>query len=188
MRARSISGPGIVLAGLVGLTPAGGAGQTPDHLWIPGADPERGRGLVMRYDCGVCHTIQSVRGARGIVGPKLERFAERTVLAGSMANVPRNLVAWLMDPPAIDPATAMPDLGLSEAEARDIAAFLYTLGASAAAEAYRPVAELPAVGLEDGGASSPGAGEGATDIPIERAMEILSSHPPETPDPAAAAD
>ena len=37
------------------------------------------------------------------------------------------LTAWLRDPPAIDPSTAMPDLGLSEAEALHMAAYLYTL-------------------------------------------------------------
>ena len=37
------------------------------------------------------------------------------------------LTAWLRDPPALDPATAMPALGLSEPEAHDVAAYLYTL-------------------------------------------------------------
>jgi cytochrome c1 len=36
-------------------------------------------------------------------------------------------VAWLLDPPQIDPLTAMPAPGISEAEARDVAAYLYRL-------------------------------------------------------------
>ena len=103
--------------------------KVPDHLWVPDGDPENGRRLVLAYDCGACHTIQDLRSARGIVGPKLEEFAQRTMVAGVVANVPRNLVSWLMDPPAVNPETAMPAMGIDESEARDIAAFLYTLGA-----------------------------------------------------------
>ena len=39
-------------------------------------------------------------------------------------------MAWLLDPGAISPGSAMPALGLSEAEARDAAAYLFTLGAT----------------------------------------------------------
>ncbi len=44
-----------------------------------------------------------------------------------LANSPGNLVRWIMDPPAVDSATAMPAPDVSEAEARDIAAYLYAL-------------------------------------------------------------
>ena len=37
------------------------------------------------------------------------------------------LTAWLRDPPALDPGTAMPAQGLSAPEAQDVAAYLYTL-------------------------------------------------------------
>jgi cytochrome c2 len=112
--------------------------KVPDQFWVPGGDPESGRRLVVAYDCGACHTIQGVRSARGIVGPKLEEFAQRTMLAGVVANVPRNLVPWLMDPPAISPETAMPAMGVGEAQARDIAAFLYTLGAERVTSQHLP--------------------------------------------------
>jgi cytochrome c2 len=112
--------------------------QVPAHMAVPGGDARRGHQLVLNYGCGTCHSIDRVGEARGIVGPRLERMAERTMLAGMVANVPRNMVAWLVDPPAIDPDTAMPNMGISEAEARDIAAFLYTLGAGAAAAADQP--------------------------------------------------
>ncbi len=117
--------------------------SVPDHLWVPGGDQENGRRLVLAYDCGACHTIQGVVSARGIVGPKLERFAQRTMLAGVVANVPRNLVPWLMDPPAINPKTAMPAMGIDEAQARDIAAFLYTLGADGVTSQHLPHVPAP---------------------------------------------
>jgi cytochrome c1 len=75
----------------------------------------------------VCHTIPGVLGARGIVGPPLTAFAHRAFIGGTIPNTPTNLVRWVLDPPAVDPRTAMPDLGLREQQARDVAAFLYTL-------------------------------------------------------------
>ena len=88
---------------------------------------EHGREVVRAMECGVCHTIPGIRGARGIVGPSLERFGRRQFIAGTFPNQPQILVEWLRDPPAWNPRTAMPALGLSEHESRDIAAFLYTL-------------------------------------------------------------
>ena len=44
-----------------------------------------------------------------------------------MPNTPQNLVRWIRDPHEIEPRTAMPNLGLSDPEARDVAAYLYTL-------------------------------------------------------------
>ncbi|HEY7384201.1 MAG TPA: c-type cytochrome [Beijerinckiaceae bacterium] len=109
----------------------------PEHLRIVGADPERGRALIRAYGCGTCHSIDGVRGARGTVGPPLNAFAQRSVVAGILPNTPRVLVSWLMDPPALDPRTAMPAMGLDGRQARDVAAYLYTLGA-AGAPVYPP--------------------------------------------------
>jgi mono/diheme cytochrome c family protein len=99
--------------------------------------------LILAFDCGACHTIEGVQSARGIVGPKLEQFAQRTILAGVVANVPRNLVPWLMNPPAISPKTAMPAMGINEAQARDIAAYLYTLGTDGVTSQYSAPAPAP---------------------------------------------
>jgi cytochrome c1 len=74
-----------------------------------------------------CHTIPGIAGARGQVGPPLDRFAQRVYVADVVPNTPANLVAWIRNPPAIDPLTAMPASGLGEAAARDVAAYLYTL-------------------------------------------------------------
>jgi hypothetical protein len=84
------------------------------------------------HGCGACHVIPGVEGAVAWVGPPLMEWARRGYLAGHLPNTPENLVAWLRDPQAIAPGTAMPDLGLSEREARDAAAHLFTLGAARA--------------------------------------------------------
>jgi cytochrome c1 len=71
--------------------------------------------------------IPGVRGAHGKVGPPLGDIASRTILAGQVPNTPRSMIAWIRDPQAIEPGTAMPNLHVTEPEARDMAAYLYTL-------------------------------------------------------------
>lgn len=90
-------------------------------------DPELGRQVIRDAGCGACHTIPGVRGARGMVGPPLTNFAHRTFIAGAAPNTPDTLVRWVRDPRAIEPHTAMPDLGLDDRQARAVAAYLYTL-------------------------------------------------------------
>lgn len=90
-------------------------------------NPVRGKELIRAYGCGACHFIPGVRDARGLVGPPLLFFSQRTMLAGQLPNSPENLTRWIEHPRAIEPKTAMPDLGLTEDQAGDIAAYLYTL-------------------------------------------------------------
>lgn len=92
-----------------------------------GGDPDRGAALIQSFSCGSCHTIPGIRSANGVVGPPLFFFSRRVFIAGELPNTPENLVRWVRDPPAIEPGTAMPVLGLDEREARDVAAYLYTL-------------------------------------------------------------
>lgn len=94
---------------------------------VPLGDPEEGRGALALYGCGACHVIPGVREAEGTVGPPLTQFGRRTYIAGRIYNVPPDLITWIMDPTSVDPRTAMPDLGVTEADARDMAAYLYTL-------------------------------------------------------------
>jgi cytochrome c len=96
-------------------------------VWeIEGADAARGREAVQRFGCGACHVIPGVKQARGRVGPQLTDFSNQIYIAGMLANIPDNLVFWIQNPQEVNPATAMPNLGVSEEEARDIAAFLYS--------------------------------------------------------------
>ena len=48
-------------------------------------------------------------------------------VAGVTENKPDNLISWIRDPQMVDSATAMPKTGVTERQARDIAAYLYTL-------------------------------------------------------------
>jgi cytochrome c1 len=87
----------------------------------------RGAALIEAVGCGSCHRVPGIRGAVGDVGPPLMYVARRTFIAGQVPNTTENLVRWLKDPPALVPGTAMPALGLSDSQARDIAAYLQTL-------------------------------------------------------------
>lgn len=94
---------------------------------VPGGDAARGKAAISAYGCGACHQIPGVGGADGLVGPPLTEFARRTYVAGQVPNTADQLVRWIMTPQQIEPGTAMPNLGVTEAQARDMAAYLYTL-------------------------------------------------------------
>ena len=98
-----------------------------DARELTGGDPERAPALMRAYGCAGCHTIPGVRGADGLVGPPLSGFASRAYIGGVLLNDPNNLVTWLLNPKAADPKTAMPAVGLTQEQARHIAAYLYTL-------------------------------------------------------------
>lgn len=93
---------------------------------VPGGDAQRGHQLIAHLGCGGCHTIPGVRNARGNVGPPLIAFGDRRFVAGMLENQPDNLIHWLEHPQSVVPGNAMPEMGISQAQARDIAAYLYS--------------------------------------------------------------
>ena len=98
-----------------------------DAFQITGGNPAKGALATRQYGCAACHTIPGVPGARANVGPQLAGISGRPYIAGVLTNTPANLIRWIHHPQQIDPLTAMPDVGLTEPDARDIASFLYTL-------------------------------------------------------------
>lgn len=127
--ARALWSPvGEAVAGTVGWF-RGGHGEAQTDLeaasqQVLNGDPKRGARLMVQHGCGACHVIPGIRSARGTVGPSLRGFASRAYIAGILPNDPGDLTRWLMNPPAHAPRTAMPALGLTEDEARDMAAYL----------------------------------------------------------------
>lgn len=93
---------------------------------VQGGDATLGKRLVEQYQCVSCHAIPGAAGASSNAGPDLEGFARRSYIAGRIPNLAPQLVQWLVNPPAMKPGTMMPNLGVSEAEARHMAAYLYT--------------------------------------------------------------
>lgn len=94
---------------------------------LTGGNAHLGKVLIRQHGCGSCHTIPGVPGAHAMVGPPLSGMAARAYIAGVVPNTPDNLVRWIESPQEIDPRTAMPDVGLTTNQARDVAAYLYTL-------------------------------------------------------------
>ena len=92
-------------------------------------EQRQGVRATLSRGCGGCHVIPNIPGAAGTTGPSLEGVGARRQIAGGV--VPNNSVAdlakWIMDPQELKPGSGMPDLGLSEAESRQIAEYLWTL-------------------------------------------------------------
>ncbi len=86
-----------------------------------------GKQAIEKYGCGACHTIPGVKEADALVGPPLTHFAERSFIAGQLANTEENLARWIRNPQEVEPGTAMPNLGVSAEDAENIAAYISTL-------------------------------------------------------------
>jgi cytochrome c len=104
-----------------------GGKETSNYEIRMDGNTEHGKELIQTYGCGYCHIIPGLHAAQGMVGPPLMFFSRRTMIAGELPNSPENLIRWIRDPKAVEPGTAMPTLGLTEYEAHDVAAYLYTL-------------------------------------------------------------
>jgi len=106
-----------------------GCGDSEQHVAevTTGGNAQRGAATIARYGCGSCHIIPGISGAQGLVGPPLSGIGNRIYIAGVLQNTPGNMVRWIKNPKAVDEKTLMPDLGVTETEARDIAGYLYTL-------------------------------------------------------------
>lgn len=118
-----------VAMGLLLLTAACGAAEetaTGVQETIAG-DVEAGRVALDSYGCGTCHHVPGVPSATGGTGPPLDGWAERRFIAGSLPNEPAYLIQWIRFPQAIEPGTAMPNLDVTEEDARNMGAYLYTL-------------------------------------------------------------
>ena len=105
------------------LPPSAAAKTTNDAPLRPG-NVEAGRRATERYLCATCHVIPGFVSAQHHVGPPLDGMGKRGFIAGVLPNSRENMVRFLMQPRQVDPDSAMPALGLSEQDARDIAAFL----------------------------------------------------------------
>jgi cytochrome c2 len=92
---------------------------------LTGGDPGQAPSLIRRYGCGGCHTISAIAGADGKVAAPLDQLRKRVYIGGVLQNTPDNLVRWIVSPREFSPRTAMPETGITEAEARHVAAFLY---------------------------------------------------------------
>jgi cytochrome c1 len=92
-----------------------------------GGDPHHGASVIAQAGCGACHRVPGVPGARGRVGPSLDHIGSQTILVGMLPNTPANMLTWIRTPQSVRPGDAMPNMELTEHDARDVAAYLSTL-------------------------------------------------------------
>jgi cytochrome c len=93
---------------------------------MAGGNPARAPDIIRRYGCAGCHTIPGIPGGDGKVGGSLADIKGRVYVGGVAINTADNLIAWIVSPQKFSPRSAMPATGISEAQARDVATFLYS--------------------------------------------------------------
>lgn len=91
------------------------------------ASPTEEAKAIISQQCSACHRVPGVAGAVGDVGPSLAGIGRQQIIAGKLPNNPANMIRWLMHPQKEIPGNAMPEMGLTEDQAKKIAAYLYTL-------------------------------------------------------------
>lgn len=84
------------------------------------ADPAYGRALFSAKGCASCHYHATIAGSGTFSGGTGGPPSFTTAYPGD----PVYLAAWLRNPQAIKPTTAMPNLGLQEDEIAALIAFL----------------------------------------------------------------
>lgn len=97
------------------------------YITTGGGNARTGRDSIRKYGCYACHMIDGVPGARGLVGPPLDGIGNREFIAGELPNTLDNLMRWIQHPRQVEQHTVMPEMGVTEQDSRDIAAYLYTL-------------------------------------------------------------
>jgi cytochrome c len=102
-------------------------GCSPPRETVTGLDPDRGRLLLKEFGCASCHVIPGVAASMSPAAPSLEGLGRRVYVAGILPNTLENVSLWIQAPQDVDPLTAMPDLGVSPDQARQMAAYLMEL-------------------------------------------------------------
>jgi len=99
----------------------------PRYVTSGGADAHRGKALIEQAACGACHQIGGIAWPRGRLGPSLVNFNDIGLIAGALPNTPENLAHFIRNAPEAKPGSTMPPMPVTDAEARDVAAYLHSL-------------------------------------------------------------
>jgi cytochrome c oxidase subunit II len=93
----------------------------------PASDPQYAQGekLFTAKGCIACHSLVAVNAPKAMVGPNLSNVGARSYLAaGTLKNTDENMARWIRDPQGIKKGVLMPNLGVTEAEAQALVAYL----------------------------------------------------------------
>jgi cytochrome c oxidase subunit 2 len=87
----------------------------------------QGQTLFQQKGCVGCHSLVALNAPPGLIGPNLTDVgAHSWIAAGTLKNTDENLARWIRTPQTVKPGALMPNLGVSEAEAKALVAFLRT--------------------------------------------------------------
>jgi cytochrome c oxidase subunit 2 len=106
------------------------AQQAPPATPAEGSPAGAGLEVFLNRGCTQCHNIDTINEIEqgAFNGPDLTHFMDRGVIAGAYKEYSvDNLKTWLANPPKEKPGSYMPNLGLTQQEIDDLAAFLETL-------------------------------------------------------------
>ena len=107
-----------------------GAGAPADSAKpAPAEDPlvAQGQKLFLMKGCVGCHSLVAYNAPQGLLGPNLANVGARTyIAAGTLPNTDENLAHWIRVPQDVKHGVLMPNLGVSEDEAKALVAFLRT--------------------------------------------------------------
>ena len=90
-----------------------------------GPEYAQGEKLFMTKGCMGCHSLQAVKAPKGLIGPNLANVGSRSyIAAGWLKNTDANLERWIREPQTVKKGVLMPNLGVTEEEARALGAYL----------------------------------------------------------------
>ncbi len=99
-----------------------------------GGNPDKGKVLFQQKSCGTCHTLASVPGASGTIGPDLDGIASRAATREPGKTAEQYIDESIREPAAfVVPGYPAPSQGgmllpvpVTDDERRDLVAFLMT--------------------------------------------------------------
>jgi cytochrome c len=106
---------------------SGGAIDFAQGQRMTGGDAAAGKHALITHDCHSCHEIPGIDGDKNLQGPALEHWAARTTIVKEWPNSPANLENWIRHSEQLRPGTTMKLMNVNEKDARDIAAYLFSL-------------------------------------------------------------
>jgi cytochrome c len=94
---------------------------------LTGGNPQIGKEKIVLHDCHSCHVIPGIEGDAHVLGPNLDHWSRRATIANRWPNTSRNLENWIRHSEQMLPGTTMEMLDVNENDAKDIAAYLYSI-------------------------------------------------------------
>lgn len=95
----------------------------------PGAEADTiaGAKLFAAKACSGCHSLSATDKRKTLLGPNLANVGvRRYIAAGTLLNTDENRARWIQHPWSFKHGAVMPELGLSDADAKTLAAYLRT--------------------------------------------------------------